>query len=567
MTKQVVVGSGHWDPNLDAPIYPTPGLNLNILCHCACNGDAPPGGLPRDDCGLTPHDALSEHVGEFCVEAGAPHVVSHAPSTLPPPKPLGERVLVQYCAALNLPLAGPPTRVDEVLHLLPDDDNNDFETVRLTLHVNGFAIMPLESKRDPVFIAWSPFSLVQACRLHTVQADNALPWLRLFKVSVFHHGSTHFFAVQGEGADGVRARWVADIARSIRTLTQSLFPPFSISTTPLVGARWTATRLMAGFMVMCNNQDVCLTYCELHAQRDCEAAFVAYKDEYCDARIVHCNIGINTAISERVGVDCSCFSVDGHHFCTRSSQEKTLWLRAISNVKVKLRHNAGCPTDTELAFYRAAIQESLSHVKTVPENSPQSAALLPRQLPRRSVQTTQERTQSRVSSRSSTRAGGQDLVAGRSSVRLDPNIQCENIVDGEDESTVITIGPARDPRADALTIGPTQNQHRETSKVGKSLKPPGVEIKGPMSGPPRLPELNEDFELTSELAYTNGSSDGSFDEEDDFTSTISPVSEAKYTPSKLPDTDEPSSLQGGLAPALPAFPVVASEHLPVNFIM
>jgi len=32
----------------------------------------------------------------------------------------------------------------------------------------------------------------------------------LVKVSVFHHGLTHFFATHGVGADTERARWVAD---------------------------------------------------------------------------------------------------------------------------------------------------------------------------------------------------------------------------------------------------------------------------------------------------------------------------------------------------------------------
>jgi hypothetical protein len=242
---------------------------------------------------------------------------------------------------------------------------------------------PVNSDREPIQLAWSPFSLVQACRLHNAEADEKQPDMRLFKVSIFHHGVTHFFAVHGEKADAERARWVADIARTIRVLTQSLYPPFSIQTEPLEGAWWTSSRLMAGYIVLCNNQDVSLVYCELHAHKGCEAAFVAYKDEYCDSRVVYVSMGLQTCVSERVGVDCSCFSVDGHHFTTRSSLEKTLWLRAVSNVKVKLRHNADCPTEQDLEHYRAAILESARRLQ-ISEDTITGTAKLPRRPHQRS---------------------------------------------------------------------------------------------------------------------------------------------------------------------------------------
>ena len=44
------------------------------------------------------------------------------------------------------------------------------------------------------------------------------------------------------------------------------------------------------------------------------------------------------SVTERLGVDCSCFSINDYHFAARSVAEKQLWLRAISNLKVKLRH-------------------------------------------------------------------------------------------------------------------------------------------------------------------------------------------------------------------------------------
>jgi hypothetical protein len=73
--------------------------------------------------------------------------------------------------------------------------------------------------------------------------------------------------------------------------------------------------------------------------------------------VMHVAMGVHTCISERVGVDCSCFSIDGHHFSARSSAEKAFWLRAISNVKVKLRHRAENPSPQELAHYRTSVAD------------------------------------------------------------------------------------------------------------------------------------------------------------------------------------------------------------------
>jgi len=159
------------------------------------------------------------------------------------------------------------------------------------------------------------------------------------------------------------AGWVADVARVLRSLTSSLFPPYRIRADPVSGAAWTSTRLVAGYMLMCDNQDVALVYCELHTHWDFAAAFAVYEDECCDTRVMHVSMGVHTCISERVGVDCSCFSIDGHHFSARTSAEKSFWLRAISNVKVKLRHRTGNPSVQELAHYRASVAENARFIK------------------------------------------------------------------------------------------------------------------------------------------------------------------------------------------------------------
>lgn len=283
---------------------------------------------------------------------------------------------MSYTATLQQPLMGPPVRFGSIYHLVPEEASS-FEQGTLRLHANGIQIQ--RGKGTPFDIAWSPFSLVQACRLHTVQADTALPWMRLFKVSVFQHGATHFFATYGDNADSERARWVADISRAIRVLTQSLFPEFNIRSDPVPGIRWTATRLLAGYLLLLDDQGVSVVYCELHVHMDGAANFAAYEDESCAHRVMHLGIDQQTCVSERVGVDCSCFSFDGYHFTTRTSSEKMLWLRCISNLKVKMRHHAPNPTPEELDDYRASVSEYAEKVH-LPDYTYAKVALLPRRL-------------------------------------------------------------------------------------------------------------------------------------------------------------------------------------------
>merc|ERR1712139_360068 len=89
-------------------------------------------------------------------------------------------------------------------------------------------------------------------------------------------------------------------------------------------------------------------------------------------------MSVHTSITERVGIDCSCFSVDGNHFSTRTYAEKSRWLRAISNVKVKLRHGAANPTAAELVHYRLSILDCAKGVARCPPGKSAPKPLLPR---------------------------------------------------------------------------------------------------------------------------------------------------------------------------------------------
>lgn len=333
---------------------------LTVLCATAC----------ADDSGNIPFDDDEEDVDD-----------QEEPQEARPPD-RQRNGLVTYSADAMLPLKGPLVREGQLLHLCPEDGKS-FCQATLSLFPNGLRIQAHaargEPAPEPISLAWSPFSLVQACRLHSMQADAAQPMMRLFKISIFHHGLTHFFATQGEAADSERARWVADVSRVLRMLTQSLFPQYSIAVDPVPGATWTATRLMAGYLMLYDELGVCLVYGELHAHRDNCSAFAAYEDASCDVPVVQLSIDVNTCISERVGIDCSCFSLGEHHFSARSCAEKMLWLRAISNVKVKLRHWAANPSRKDLRHYRASIRE---HVRSLPgqEGAPIGGPLLPRRV-------------------------------------------------------------------------------------------------------------------------------------------------------------------------------------------
>lgn len=274
---------------------------------------------------------------------------------------LSDQPGIEYHAHLDLPLIGEPLRVGRVLYLPGQCTNTCFSTTngveaQLVLYVNGLCIQTQD--QEDLSVAWTPFALVQACRWHNEQTDAESACTKLFKVSIFHHGTSHFFAVKGDDADEERARWVAEIACALRILTLSLFPEFDIVTRPIKGFGWTATRILAGFLLHCVDRGVRVVYCELHAHWNSTAVFGAYDNACCDMRTMRFEIDQDTVVGERMAIDCSCFSMQGQHFSSRTSAEKALWLRAISNVKVKLRHRAGNPSSEDLANYRAAVLES-----------------------------------------------------------------------------------------------------------------------------------------------------------------------------------------------------------------
>merc|ERR1719221_1752243 len=93
-------------------------------------------------------------------------------------------------------------------------------------------------------------------------------------------------------------------------------------------------------------------------------------------------ITVGTVCCEKVGVNCSCFCIDGHQLSTRTSAERKLWLRAISNIKVKLQNRAPAPSVEDIRHYRSAIEEHIQSIRASIEGFGPVDPLLQR-LPRR----------------------------------------------------------------------------------------------------------------------------------------------------------------------------------------
>ncbi|CAE6973623.1 unnamed protein product [Symbiodinium natans] len=254
----------------------------------------------------------------------------------------------------------PALRTGSVWYLQaqPGDESNlqSVARVHLSIHINGIGIRHV-NECTTTSLAWSPFSLVQACRLHSAEADESLPGSRLFKIVDFHSCKTLMFAVSGPDCQQERAKWVAAAARALRLLTVSLFPVYRLVTEPVPGLEWTKTRLLAGYMLLFDRTGLTTVFCELHAPVEETAGFIAYEDHSCTALVARVAIDSISHISERLGVDCSCFTLNDQNFAARSVAEKNLWLRAISNVKVKLRHAIMPTSNLEMRHYRAAIEE------------------------------------------------------------------------------------------------------------------------------------------------------------------------------------------------------------------
>lgn len=284
--------------------------------------------------------------------------------------------LLSYSDAADQPLRGQPIRSGELWHLMAEEH---VQAGTFTLYINGFSFSHGEQEMS---VSLSPFSLVRNCRFQSTYASMDLSEFKIFKISLFTHGSCFYYGVRHSddaAAEEERSRWVLDISRATRLVTQSLFPPFAISCNPIGTVATTQRRLMAGYVVHHANAAVAaVLYCELHPQSEGKATMTLYENEQCQTPVLDITLTERSICCEKVGINCSCFSVEDQQFSTRTLAERKLWLRAISNVKVKLQNRAPSPTPEELKHYRLAIKEHLDAIKATLDGQPPKDPLLRR---------------------------------------------------------------------------------------------------------------------------------------------------------------------------------------------
>mmetsp|Transcript_37047 Transcript_37047/g.104525 ORF Transcript_37047/g.104525 Transcript_37047/m.104525 type:complete len:497 (-) Transcript_37047:44-1534(-) len=276
-------------------------------------------------------------------------------------------VVSSFSTSPDQPMRGEPIRTGTLWYLLADEQ---VQEVTFVLYINGFSIA-LNSKVSSISL--SPFCLVRNCKFQDPYMNTTLADLQIFKISLFTQNLCYYLGVRGSDADAVaveRRQWVTEIARVIKLVSQSLFPCFSISCAALKNVPTTRNRLMAGYLIHHTSKSVVtVLYGELHPH--CAVSYKAkmafYENELCQKIILVIPISAGTVCVGKIGVECTCFCVDGYEFSTRTSSERTLWLRAISNLKVKLTHEAPTPSDKEIAHYRQAIEEHIASNKQTTE--------------------------------------------------------------------------------------------------------------------------------------------------------------------------------------------------------
>jgi len=232
-----------------------------------------------------------------------------------------------------------------------------------------------------ISVPLSPFSLVRNCRFQ----DAVCSQLKSFKVSGADLQSCTYFGVIAESerdSEEQRSDWVIGVSNTVLLIVESLLPRVSVTCEPLAGVPHTQRRLVAGYLVHREDDNfVSVLYCELRAHDQepaCGAKLVLYENDGCERPVMVIPITDMTNCVDLVGVNSSCFVVDDHHFAARAPSERKIWLRALSNVKVKVLNGAPAPSVEELDFFRMSIREQVQSMDPVLEARVCSDSLLSR---------------------------------------------------------------------------------------------------------------------------------------------------------------------------------------------
>lgn len=324
---------------------------------CACDGSDDLHELRRCD---GPKQSISISVAQEAFELRVPPV-------------LKQRGVFSYSSAPDQPLLGVPIKEGSLWHLSAQDK---FEAVNFSLYVNGFAFSSADGLEASVSL--SPFSLVRNCRFQS----GACAKLKSFKVSLQEPDPCCYFAVRSTmdpEADEDRSDWVLGISHTILLITDSLLPSFSVTCEPVLEAPHTARRLLAGYLLHRDDSNtVSVLFCELNAHIKDVAKIVMYENSCCEDVVMELAITDTTICCDVVGISCSSFIIEGHHFACQSPSERKLWLRALSNVKVKMQNKAPDPSPQELRHFRSSIRTYIEGLEATTEPRIVKEALLKR---------------------------------------------------------------------------------------------------------------------------------------------------------------------------------------------
>mmetsp|Transcript_48427 Transcript_48427/g.89206 ORF Transcript_48427/g.89206 Transcript_48427/m.89206 type:complete len:387 (+) Transcript_48427:129-1289(+) len=275
-----------------------------------------------------------------------------------------------YSSSPDQPLLGLPLREGNLWHLSMQEQ---FTVVNCSLYVNGLSF---NTGNTEAAISLSPFSFVRNCRFQSA----AYSQMKSFKLSLLDHDPCCYFAVQGlqlERAEEERSDWVLALSYTILLITESLLPRCAVTCQPRRDNPETWRRLLASYLVHRENSGlVSVVFCELQAHEGDFARFIMYEDEECLEPVGYIPIFETTLCLDIVGINCCCFILETHHFAAQTPSERKIWLRALSNVKVKLQNRAPPPTDQELRAYREGIQEHMDEFKTLLQPASSKDALL-----------------------------------------------------------------------------------------------------------------------------------------------------------------------------------------------
>lgn len=213
-------------------------------------------------------------------------------------------------------------------------------------------------------------------------SGNSKRW-SAFRMTILKHSETeetHEFATFGQDAMDQRELWLQVMSKAVSACTLSLFPPHIITVKPIPHVDATFTRIMAGYLLLCETSDcVSLLYCELRSYSHGEACLAAYKDETCEIEVAALQVTQSSILRACNGLHCNIFGLDKLRFCARTSEETELWIRALMNVKTKLMCDAPDPSEHELAIFREAVLQRVEEISSLSKKPahPQAEAMLP----------------------------------------------------------------------------------------------------------------------------------------------------------------------------------------------